>query len=469
MADERDGRRDRRILTRFRRGRARRRLVGLVLAAAVVAVALGPSAVTAEGAERSFGRVIVTVEGVGGHGPAEPVRYEVDALLTAESSAFRAGVVCRFELPRVVGDDYAVVTLDLDLDALLGARALPIGGFSARLEYREVALETGDVTYAGAGVEGDVLLLAVGPREQGLRLHVAFGAVVRDAFGQERLLTDGEAATLPDEATHPSTVVVWRDDTPPDVIFLDALYASSDCSGDPLYEPGYVIEPAAYGPEPYGDEVEDGTGWGGVDWGYGAGHAGVDPDDGSVAPGDDDWQGWAPGDNWSEDDEFLDDGWDDGSVDPSGGDDGGWDPGDDGPANDWDDGSWDDTSDPGGGCGGEDDPGYEDDSVDCAGDDPSGGDSGFDCSGDGGDTSSGDAVDTSCDGGDGVEGESDPLDFDCDSDATASVAALSGDGPRPGPPRHHRRWRGWNLFPLLGFLGWWAFLRFRRGAPLPVA
>jgi hypothetical protein len=470
MADERARGRHGRVLTQGRG--ARWRVAGLTLAAALAlsaALLVGPSSVTAVSGESSFGRAILTVQGVAGHGPAEPVRYEVDAILTARSSAFRAGVVCRFELPRVTGEDHAVVTMDIDRDALLGARALPFGGPSARLEYREVSAR-GETRFVGAAVEGDVLLLAMGPRDRGLTLHLAFGARVRDAWGEERLLTDGEAATLPDEATHPATRVVWHDETPPDAIYLDAIYVSSDCSGDPLYEPGYVIEPAAYGPEPYGEGWEDGTGWGGVDWGYGTDHGAVDPGDGSVLPGDGDWDGWEPGDNWSGDQQFIDE-WTDGSgwggggtIDGGGGGGGGGGNNDVGWDEDggWDQGSgWDEPVDPGGDCSSDDDPGYEDDGLDCAGDDPGGGDdSGLGCDGGSSDTSSDDAVDTSCDGG---EGGSDP--FDCGGEANASLSALGAGGPRPGPPRH-RRWRGWNLSPLLGFLGWWAFLRFRRGAPL---
>lgn len=475
MADERAGRGRRRLLS----DRALRSLPGALLAALVAALAAGPSSVTAGSGERAFGRVIVTVQGVAGQGPAEPVRYEVDALLSAESSRFRSGVVCRFELPLVVGGDSAVVALDVDLDALLGEGALPFSGPFAALDYREVG-PGGVETFNGAAVEGDVALLAIGARTRGLALHLAFGArVVDPALGSERLLTNGEAASLPDEATHPSTVVVWRDDTPPDAVYLDAVYVSTDCAGDPLYEPGYVIEPGAYGPEPYGDEVEDGTGWGGVDWGYGEDHTTVDPEDGSVTPGDDDWDGWDPGDDWSGDG-INDDGG--GTVDDGGGwtpDDGGQnDGGFDDSGDDWDDSGWsDDGSDDGwsddsgsdsGGCGGEDDPGSQDDSVDCAGEDPDGGSSDFDCDSGGGDSSSGDEVDTSCDGSGGGEASSDPL--DCDAEAKAAPilsGADSGGGGGAGPraPRA-RRWRGWNLSPLLGFLAWWGYLRFRRGAPL---
>jgi len=470
MADERARRGQRRVLSRGALLRSGRRLPLLLLAALVAALAVGPSSVTAESPERSFGRVIVTVLGVAGDGPVEPVRYEVDAVLSSESSRFRTGVVCRFELPLVAGDASAVVALDLDRNALLGERALPLDGIFAALDYREVA-PGGLETFRGVAAEGDVLLLAMGAPARGLVLHVAFGARVVDAArGTERLLTDGEAASLPDEATHPSTVVVWRDEAPPDVVYLDALYVSSDCSGDPLYEPGYVIEPAAYGPEPYGDEVDDG-GWGGVDWGYGEDYVGEEPDDG--------WDGWSPDDDWSGGDGINDDG---GTIDGGDGggwypDDGGWYPddgvNDDGGGSDdgsfddggFDDGAgdgWDEGYDSGGGCGGEDDPGSEDDSLDCAGDDPSGGDGGFDCDSGGGDSSSGDEVDTSCDGSGGDSGSSDSL--DCDAEARAAPTVSAADGARKAP--RTRRWRGWNLAPLLGFLAWWAFLRFRRGAPL---
>lgn len=480
MADEHPVVRCGAVLSRSRPARA----TALRLAAfAVIAAGLvGPAAVVAGSAERAFGRVVLTIsgnEGIGDDGPPDPVRYEVDAVMSAESSRFRSGIVVRWELPNIVGDHLGIVALDMDIDALLAHLALPIDGTHAALGYREVA-RGGVVTFEGTAVEGDVGLFSLGPRERGLAIHVAFGARVVDPLtGAERLLTDGEAATLPDEATHPSNVVVWRDDTPPDQVYLDNVFITGDCTGDPLYDPGYEVEPGAWGPVVYEDEFHDSAG---TDYGYGTDHVGVDPDSGTIDPGTgdpgaadpgtgDDWDGWDPGDDWGGDgvndgggtvddgggwtpgDGVNDGGDGSGGVDAPDGDSSSWDSSDwsdDSGSDDWstDSGAWD-SGDPGGGCGTEDDPGYEDDSLDCAGDDPGSG--------------SDDSLDLSCDGSSSSDSASaDPI--DCDAKA---APAISSDDTLTKP--RARRWRGWNLSPLLALFGWWGFLRYRRGRPLPTA
>ena len=349
---------------------------------------------------RSRGRAVVSFAQDPAAPPEEAVRFEVNAVFSSESSSFGGGVLCRFELPEVVRDAPDGPRLGVVVvDVDLDAlRAV------GTLPFQHPAAE---LRYhemrrgAETAFEG---LLRGGEVELYGYTWSRSDLVLHLGFHAEVFdPASGETRRLFDAEARTLSASASQ---------LNEAAWHSDDPADVVSVTGYYDRTDCGGSPLYGEYVDDPV-WSTTDW-------------------DDDYDydsGWDDsGSDYDDSGNNYDDyNYDDYDYDDSGN---SW---------DWDDGG----SDPGDGC--SDDPGSDDsEALDCGGDEPGGG------------GKYGDSGDSGCDGGDSGSDEG----LDCADEAFAAT----GSAPPPDKQRRarRRRWRGWNLAPLLGAVGWWLFLKRRR-------